>query len=127
MLYVYYVVVVPLIMLNLLIALMGAKHAKVQEQEDLQGTKLRAELLLSFEKSMIYTEQQNGDWHPMWIHALVPRKQSREMRKYNSEQKRRREHEAIQLSHDTEGSLEDFEHRTYEPVVFSFVLRHCSQ
>ena len=35
--YMYYVVIVPLIMLNLLIALMGGEHAKVDAAEDYEG------------------------------------------------------------------------------------------
>jgi hypothetical protein len=51
LLYVYYVVMVPLIMLNLLIALMGGEHDRVKDDEAWEGTRLRAELLLGFEKS----------------------------------------------------------------------------
>eukprot|EP01048_Picozoa_sp_COSAG05_P021454 COSAG05_NODE_3953_length_1753_cov_3.051995_2_plen_101_part_00 len=35
--YIYYVVIVPLIMLNLLIALMGGEHAKVDAAEQYEG------------------------------------------------------------------------------------------
>ena len=36
-LYVYYVVLVPLIMLNLLIALMGGAHSRIENSEEFEG------------------------------------------------------------------------------------------
>eukprot|EP01048_Picozoa_sp_COSAG05_P006500 COSAG05_NODE_423_length_9941_cov_241.298821_4_plen_1929_part_00 len=115
-LYVYYVVVVPLIMLNLLIALMGGVHDRVKDNEEWAGNRLRAELLLSFEKTMSYEDRHREEWHPTWIHALLPRKKLRQIRDRRDDARKKREEEARRTA-EAEGGLEEFEVKGFSERV----------
>ena len=67
-----YTVVVTIVMLNLLIALMGGSYEQVAQSATLETLKQRAELILSFERMMSSKERNNPQWHPKYLHALVP-------------------------------------------------------
>ena len=60
-------------MLNLLIALMGGSYERVAETAKLVTLKNRAELILQYEVRMSPEQlEENEQWHPTYLHALVP-------------------------------------------------------
>ena len=73
-----YVVLVNIVLLNLLIALMGGSYEKVAEASTRETLKHRAELIMGYEKVMSKAELANEQWHPTYIHALIPANQDEE-------------------------------------------------
>eukprot|EP01047_Picozoa_sp_COSAG01_P040377 COSAG01_NODE_3395_length_6148_cov_1.985948_1_plen_1195_part_00 len=67
-----YILVVNIVMLNLLIALMGGAYERVAETARLVRQKQRAELILQYERLMSTADRSNLQWHPRYLHALVP-------------------------------------------------------
>ena len=66
--------VVNIVMLNLLIALMVGTYEKVAvpSYERVIIVRNRAELILNYESQMSREELANEQWHPRYLHALVP-------------------------------------------------------
>lgn len=62
-----FVVLVPLIMLNLLIALMGGSYERVEGQAKNEGRRQRAELLVDFEMLLSPAERKNITMFPEWL------------------------------------------------------------
>lgn len=98
--YLAFTVMVNIVMLNLLIALMGAprlvlttiamcmsmvamltclpvaaggSYERVAETAQMQALRQRAQLVLDFEKRMSKAERSNVDWHPKYLHMLLPK------------------------------------------------------
>eukprot|EP01043_Picozoa_sp_COSAG02_P013908 COSAG02_NODE_563_length_20290_cov_23.664108_12_plen_77_part_00 len=63
---------VNIVLLNLLIALMGGSYEKVAEKSTRETLKHRAELIVGYEQTMSNAELANEQWHPTFIHALIP-------------------------------------------------------
>ena len=61
-----------IVMLNLLIALMGGSYERVAETAKLVTLRNRAELILQYEMRMTNEETNIEQWHPTFLHALVP-------------------------------------------------------
>ena len=67
-----YILLVNIVMLNLLIALMGGSYEKVAEKAERETLKQRAELIVTYEQKMTKAQLANKQWHPTYVHALVP-------------------------------------------------------
>ena len=66
-------IIVNIVMLShLLIALMGGSYECVAETAKLVTLKNRAELILQYEVRMSVEQLANKQWHPTYLHALVP-------------------------------------------------------
>jgi uncharacterized membrane-anchored protein YhcB (DUF1043 family) len=70
--YILYVLVVPLIMLNLLIALMGGSYERVEQNTQNAMRRQRAELLTSLECLMCDEDKANPVYSPRWLHWYRP-------------------------------------------------------
>jgi ABC-type nitrate/sulfonate/bicarbonate transport system substrate-binding protein len=73
--------VLPLEVMNLLIAMMGGSYERVEESAINEGLKKRAELIVDFEKSPIYrselfyiktSQDPTADFFPQWLHFFKP-------------------------------------------------------
>jgi len=76
--YLYAVVLIPVIMLNLLIALMGGSYERSQESSKNEGMKQRAGILNDYEVQMGKLERANRAMFPDWF-AYFRIKQSEEV------------------------------------------------
>eukprot|EP01047_Picozoa_sp_COSAG01_P009058 COSAG01_NODE_367_length_18064_cov_23.990315_2_plen_1367_part_00 len=70
--FIFYIVMVNIVMLNLLIALMGGSYERVAETGRLVRQRERAKLILQYERLMSEADRNNKQWHPRYLHALVP-------------------------------------------------------
>jgi hypothetical protein len=73
--YIYYVSLTPLIMMNLLIALMGGSYERVNETMKQTMQRQRAELLISLEVLMSTKEKENmaAEFFPRWLFWYRPK------------------------------------------------------
>ena len=51
---------------------MGGSYEKVAEKSTRETMKHRAELIIGYEQTMSNAELANEQWHPTFIHALIP-------------------------------------------------------
>ena len=65
-------IVVPVVLLNLLIALMSDSYERIQDQSDLELQLLQAKTILKIEEFLPLGEKTNEDNFPRWLHVLVP-------------------------------------------------------
>ena len=70
--FIFYIVMVNIVMLNLLIALMGGSYERVAETGRLVRQQQRAKLILQYERLMSEADRNNKQWHPKYLHVLVP-------------------------------------------------------
>ena len=66
-------VLVPIVLLNLLIALMSDSYQRIQDRSIIELRFLRARILLEIELYLSPKELANPDWFPRYLHVLVPR------------------------------------------------------
>jgi len=71
----FFVAMVPLIMMNLLIALMGGSYERVEENNRNAMLRQRAELLVSLETLMSNEDRHNPEYFPRWVHWYCPTEQ----------------------------------------------------
>jgi len=72
------VMFVPLVMMNLLIALMGGSYERIEQNTKNAMRRQRAELLVSLEVLMTAEERANPDHFPRWIHWYRPKEHEEE-------------------------------------------------
>ena len=72
------VMFVPLVMMNLLIALMGGSYERIEQNTKNAMRRQRAELLVSLEVLMTDEERANLDYFPRWIHWYRPKEREEE-------------------------------------------------
>ncbi|EGD80207.1 hypothetical protein PTSG_10886 [Salpingoeca rosetta] len=72
-LFVISMVLVPVVLLNLLIALMSDSYERIQDRADIEFQLLRARILHEQEKFMTKKEKRNPKLFPKWLHVLVPK------------------------------------------------------
>ena len=69
---------VPLVMMNLLIALMGGSYERIEQNTKNAMRRQRAELLVSLEVLMTDKERANLKYFPRWIHWYRPKERDEE-------------------------------------------------
>ena len=69
---------VPLVMMNLLIALMGGSYERIEQNTKNAMRRQRAELLVSLEVLMTDKERENPKYFPRWIHWYRPKERDEE-------------------------------------------------
>ena len=69
---------VPLVMMNLLIALMGGSYERIEQNTKNAMRRQRAELLVSLEVLMTDKERANPKYFPRWIHWYRPKERDEE-------------------------------------------------
>ena len=52
---------------------MGGSYERVAETANMETLKQRAELILEYEQQMSEIELDNKQWHPSYLHVLVPK------------------------------------------------------
>jgi WD40 repeat protein len=72
LLFVFTMVLVSIVLLNLLIAIMGDSYTRISEKADLEFQALRASILLEQELFMTRKERANPRNFPRWLQVLVP-------------------------------------------------------
>ena len=70
--YIFYVSLTPLIMMNLLIALMGGSYERVEQNTKNAMLRQRAELLVSLEALMTTADRDNVEYFPRWLFWYRP-------------------------------------------------------
>ena len=70
--YFFVVVMTPLIMLNLLIALMGGSYERIEQNTKNAMRRQKAELLVSLEVLMSDEDKRNGEYFPRWLFWYRP-------------------------------------------------------
>eukprot|EP00049_Salpingoeca_infusionum_P015675 m.306947 g.306947 ORF g.306947 m.306947 type:complete len:1444 (-) comp15929_c0_seq1:219-4550(-) len=73
LLFVLSMVVVPVVLLNLLIALMSDSYERIQDRADIEFQHLRARMVYKEERFMTNQQKQDPKLFPQWLHALVPK------------------------------------------------------
>jgi len=66
--YVFFTVLVPVVMLNALIAIMGDTYERVSEKRIERGLQQRAALLVEYERMLFFKGEHNG--FGRWLHAI---------------------------------------------------------
>ena len=76
-LFVLSMIMTPIVLLNLLIALMSDSYERIQDQADLEFQYLRARILAEQEAWLSPEQRRSADpkLYPRWLHVLVPRGQ----------------------------------------------------
>ncbi|EGD76392.1 hypothetical protein PTSG_07515 [Salpingoeca rosetta] len=72
-LFVISMVLVPVVLLNLLIALMSDLYERIQDRADIEFQLLRARVLREQDAWLTQEEQMDARRFPMWLHVLVPK------------------------------------------------------
>ena len=72
LLFVLSMVVVPVVLLNLLIALMSDSYERIQDQADIEFQALQAGIILKIEEFLSEKDKRDEEKFPKWLHALVP-------------------------------------------------------
>lgn len=65
-------VVVPIVLLNLLIALMSDSYERIQEASANEFKLMRSKILVEHEILMTDIEKANSEWFPSWLLVVVP-------------------------------------------------------
>lgn len=65
-------VLVPIVLLNLLIALMSDSYERIQDRARIEFQLLRARILLEMELFMSEEEKRREEWFPRFLQVLVP-------------------------------------------------------
>ena len=71
-LFVLSMVVVPVVLLNLLIALMSDSYERIQDQADLEFQALQAGIIIKIEEFLSEKDKRDPEKFPKWLHAVVP-------------------------------------------------------
>eukprot|EP00911_Craspedida_sp_UC1_P001051 UC1_evm1s789 len=72
LLFVLSMVVVPVVLLNLLIALMSDSYEHIQDQADIEFQALQASIILKIEEFLSEKDRRDEEKFPKWLHVLVP-------------------------------------------------------
>eukprot|EP00055_Hartaetosiga_balthica_P010180 m.42663 g.42663 ORF g.42663 m.42663 type:complete len:1323 (-) comp7069_c0_seq2:2542-6510(-) len=65
-------VLVPIVLLNLLIALMSDSYERIQDRATIEFYRLRAQIVHEQELFFSKNERLRRDWYPRYLHVLVP-------------------------------------------------------
>eukprot|EP00667_Euglena_gracilis_P023668 EG_transcript_26854 len=67
-------ILIPIILLNLLIALMGSSYGKIASQSSRELCLLRARLVLEVERTLLTkADKENEEWFPAFLHVIIPK------------------------------------------------------
>ena len=72
LLFVISMMVVPVVLLNLLIALMSDSYERIQDKADVEFQMLQAGIILNIEEFLSEKEKNDPKKFPKWLHVLVP-------------------------------------------------------
>ncbi|GMH97735.1 hypothetical protein TrVE_jg4330 [Triparma verrucosa] len=71
-LFVFFMLVMNVVMMNLLIAIMGDTFDQIQEYAMAEYLFCRASIILEFEIALSEKDKSNEEWFPTWLQVLVP-------------------------------------------------------
>ncbi|GMH75040.1 hypothetical protein TrLO_g8798 [Triparma laevis f. longispina] len=71
-LFVCFMIIINIVMMNLLIAIMGDTFDQIQENAMAEYLFCRASIILEFEEAMSKDRLENIEWFPSWLQVLVP-------------------------------------------------------